>query len=175
MSSSRFAVRRALPSTRRDDVRYTQAWKTAQADIDPMREVVLVLDARSRIQHCDRHNPFIDWDETWTEKPINALIPDLPLREQTPGYNIAYVRYWFANHAWQRHLARSVRGALLPVDLHLRTIPLGRGYCLLGTLRFAVAMAEDARLKAPCPDYPPCLPLGGQGGRHAPLLNFAVQ
>lgn len=141
MSSSRFAVRRALSPTRREDVCYLQARRATRVDAGQMHDVALVLDARSRIQHCDPQNPFIDWDETLNEKPINALIPGLPLREQTPGYNIAYVRYWFADYAWQRHLILSAGGMLVPVDVHLRTVALARSYCLLGTLRFTPGVA----------------------------------
>ncbi|MFO1319351.1 MAG: diguanylate cyclase [Burkholderiales bacterium] len=32
--------------------------------------------------------------------PIAALIPDLPLRDGTPGYNAAFVRFWFADGRW---------------------------------------------------------------------------
>lgn len=120
--------------------------------LHPM-EILLVLDARARIQYCSEGHPFQHHEEDIVERPINILIPGLPLREGTPGYNIAYVRCSFANNVWQRHLI-DANDHLLPIDLHLRTLPVAGGYCLLGLLRFFATKANDARVQTLHPSAP---------------------
>lgn len=109
-------------------------------------EILLVLDARARIQYCSEGLPFGHSEKEIIERPINSLIPDLPLRELTPGYNIAYVRCSFANNAWQRHLI-AADDRQLPVDLHLRTLPVAGGYCLLGLMRLLATETNESRLQ----------------------------
>ncbi|MDD5250684.1 MAG: hypothetical protein PHY45_17030 [Rhodocyclaceae bacterium] len=111
-------------------------------------EILLLLDARGRIQYCGNRDSFLRNDAEMTGKPIAALIPDLPLHEGTPGYNVAYVRFAFANERWRRHLAAAADGVLWPVDVFLRTVSIERSYSLVGLLRLPTDAAVPAAARA---------------------------
>src|SRR5476649_1022299 len=50
-------------------------------------------------------------------RPITALIPALPLRRSTRGYNLAYVGLWYANNARRRLLGVRHDGRALPLEI----------------------------------------------------------
>lgn len=56
--------------------------------------------------------------------PVTALIPGLPLRMGTAGYNLAYARYWFPNSEWLRFEAVDTSRRFFSVDLSIRALPL---------------------------------------------------
>lgn len=100
-------------------------------------QIVMVLDAKGCIQYCNDPAFFgFSEDELWGQS-ITGLISALPLRERTPGYNVAYVRFAFGHPApqWLRKTAKVADGKMVPVDLFVRAVPVGRGYCLLAAIR----------------------------------------
>lgn len=157
MNRSISAVRRALrsvsgPGCERPYPDHDGTWPVPSDEPDRLRpvEILLVLDARARVQYCSEGHPFQCNEGNIAERPINSLIPGLPLRAGTPGYNIAYVRCSFANNVWQRHLI-AANDRLLPIDLHLRTLPVAGGYCLLGLMRFFAMGTKDSPVQTSHP------------------------
>lgn len=65
---------------------------------------VLILDARGAVQFCSdaAAQLFDDRTDEMLGRPVTELIPALPLRTVTPGYNLAYARFWAAQHVWRR-------------------------------------------------------------------------
>lgn len=102
---------------------------------DADEKIAFILDARGRIQFCSKPVSFTSNEQDLLGKSILHLVPGLPLREATPGYNIAYVRFTFAKNQWQRHTIKIADGSLQQVDISLTPIPLERGYCLLGLVK----------------------------------------
>lgn len=102
---------------------------------DAGETIAFILDARGRIQFCSNPVSFANSEHALLGKSILQLIPGLPLRETTPGYNIAYVRFTFSKNQWQRHTIKIADESLQQADISLKPIPLERGYCLLGLIK----------------------------------------
>jgi PAS domain S-box-containing protein len=58
-------------------------------------------------------------------KPITALIPALPLRRNTTGYNVAYIGLWYA-HGARRRLLGVHRDGLLPLEIGVTVVNTGK-------------------------------------------------
>lgn len=94
-----------------------------KAGIAPVRSLeaaehaTLILDLSGRIRYCSAAagQLFRRHPAEMIGGPIAALLPELPIRADTPGYNLAYAIFWFSSAGWRR----------------LRiTIPAGRGFLL---------------------------------------------
>lgn len=108
------------------------------------RHAVLIVDALGVIRFATTRQIF-GWDDAaLTDTPLQALIPSLPVRENTPGYNVAYVRLSFAGQGWQRHRALCADGRELRVELSVRMIPVGRSFAMLVAIREVCAGLGDA-------------------------------
>jgi hypothetical protein len=101
------------------------------------RHAILILDASGVVRFATTRSMFGWSDHELPEAQIQALIPGVPIRQATPGYNVAYARLAFADSAWQRYVAVSTSGSGIPVDLKLRALPIGHGYALLAAIREA--------------------------------------
>lgn len=123
----------------------SEAWK----------KVMFVLDARGRIQYWSTPESLSNAGNALLGQPIRHLVPHLPLRDKTPGYNIAFARLSFAEDQWLPYHVRMADTSLHPAEIHLKTIPLERGFCLLGLAR----LQEQERYSGV--------------GAHALLMDFA--
>jgi len=99
------------------------------------RHAILILDAYSIIRFATTRRLFGHSDEELPETPLKSLIPTLPMRPSTPGYNVAYARLAFADQIWQSHRAVSRERRTFPVELCVRTLPMGRSFTLLAAVR----------------------------------------
>lgn len=99
------------------------------------RHAILILDAFGIIRFATTRLLFGWPDEELPDNHLRSLIPTLPVREDTPGYNVAYVRLAFAGQGWQSHCAISADGSVFPVALSVRALPIGRSYALLMAIR----------------------------------------
>lgn len=97
--------------------------------------VVFIFDAHGRTRFCSDPSAFVAKGGDVVNTPISLLLPDLPLRENTPGYNIAYVRLAFCDGQWQQHAIRTADDRLQPAEICLKPIPLDRNFCLVGLVR----------------------------------------
>ena len=78
-------------------------------------------------------------------RPITALIPALPVRRNTTGYNVAYVGLWHANGA--RRQLQGVRhdGRALPLDIALSVLKAEKSISYLVQRRPAEAETDPGR------------------------------
>ncbi len=58
-------------------------------------------------------------------QPIAALLPELPLRADTPGYNAAYVAFWYASGRPLPCSAFDAQGKPLSLEISIDTVRLG--------------------------------------------------
>lgn len=99
------------------------------------RHAILILDVNGVIRFASTRRLFGCADEQLSDSHLQTLIPTLPMRESTPGYNIAYVRLAFADEGWRRHRAVSADRGAIPVEVSVRPLAIGRSYALLAAVR----------------------------------------
>lgn len=99
------------------------------------RHAILIAEASGHIRFATTRNLFGWSDEELPGCSLQSLIPSLPVRPNTPGYNIAYVRMTFEDRVWKSHRALRADGQELPVELSIHTVPIGRSYALLVAVR----------------------------------------
>lgn len=58
---------------------------------------------------------------------ISALIPDLPLRGNTPGYNLAYAQFHPHDTHWRQLQGRDAAGRRFPLSISIDYLKLDRG------------------------------------------------
>jgi hypothetical protein len=83
---------------------------------------VLIVSAGGAVQFCSScaAQLFDGRSAEMLGRPINSLIPELPLQDVTPGYNVAYTCFWSAQDDWHR-LHRSVPdGQAAPLEFKLK-------------------------------------------------------
>ena len=111
---------------------------------DQADQVFLILDARGLVKFCNDARALRTQEGELLGKSITGFLPGLPLRATTPGYNIAYVRFSYADDSRQRLMLKLPSGASRPVDVAVRPIFVDRGYCLLVQMRFVREPAHAA-------------------------------
>lgn len=114
----------------RDDRRQKDAANDQGRD-----QVFLILDARGLVKFCSDPRVLRTQEGELLGKSITAFVPGLPLRATTPGYNIAYVRFTYADDVRHRLTLKLPSGASRSVDVAVRPILIDRGHCLLVQLR----------------------------------------
>lgn len=107
----------------------------------PGEQAVLILNASGAIQFCSNAAAHL-FDGTSDEmlgRPISSLIPAIPLRIVTPGYNVAYARFWSAQHGWRRFGRAGRDGQTVPVEVALKAAQRQQDgpYALVVSLRGA--------------------------------------
>ncbi len=92
---------------------------------DAQRQGILVLDSLGEIALCNVNAAQIFGYETGSllRKPVSFLIPTLPLRSATPGYNLAFAHFW-PREAWRNFHGRDASGVLFPLEISLRSTRL---------------------------------------------------
>jgi hypothetical protein len=108
------------------------------------RHAVLILDACGIVRFATTRRLFGRSDQELPDVHLQSLIPTLPVRDSTPGYNVAYLRLTFADQGWQSHCAVSVDRGRFPVELSVRTLAMGRSYALLVAIREPYPVAHIA-------------------------------
>ena len=109
--------------------------RTQKNTQDSDQSVVFIFDAHGRTRFCSNPSAFVADGNEVVDLPISMLLPDLPLRENTPGYNIAYVRLAFCDGQWKQHTIRTADNQLHAAEICLKPIPLDRNFCLVGLVR----------------------------------------
>jgi hypothetical protein len=112
------------------------------------RHAVLIADAAGLIRFASTRQLFGWSDQELPGTHLQWLIPTLPVRENTPGYNVAYVRMAFATQDWQPQSAAAADGDEVPVEVSVRILPIGRSYALLIAIRELPARRSDLGLRA---------------------------
>jgi hypothetical protein len=107
----------------------------AKAANGATEQVFLLLDARGLVKFCSDPRALRTQEGELLGKSITGFLDGLPLRATTPGYNVAYVRFTYAEDCRRRMTLKLPSGATRPVDVGVRPIFVDRGYCLLVQLR----------------------------------------
>jgi PAS domain-containing protein len=83
---------------------------------------VLVVDAGGAVRFCgDRAAQLLDTrSEDILGRPIQSLIPDLPLQNATLGYNVAYTCFWSVQDDWRRFHRSASNGRAAPLEVKLK-------------------------------------------------------
>jgi len=111
------------------------------------RHAIMIVDVNGIIRFAATRGMFGCADEELTDNSLATLIPTLPMREKTPGYNIAFVRLNFADRAWRRHRAVSADRGAIPVEVHARPLPIGRSFALLVAVREVHSVDHPVRFR----------------------------
>ena len=99
------------------------------------RHAILIMDINGNIRFAATRGMFGRSDDELLDIHLQKLIPSVPLRATTPGYNVAYVRLAFAERGWHRHrMAAGGRGNR-QVDISVRALSIGHSYALLAAIR----------------------------------------
>lgn len=100
---------------------------------------MLILDLPARIRYCcaAAGRLFRRRADGMIGHPVAALLPDLPLRDNTPGYNLAYVVFHFPSAGWQRLRGSDAAGSHLALDVSIGTMMFEGRRGLVMTLRRA--------------------------------------
>ncbi len=98
-------------------------------------KIMFILDARGRVQFCSDPLPFASPGEGLIGQSFRQLVPGLPLRERTPGYNVAYTRFSFGDDRWRRLPVKTVNDTFALAEIRVTPIPIEHGHCLLGLVR----------------------------------------
>ena len=107
-------------------------------------DAVLLLDLAGCVQYCHRPQLLGYESATLTGLSLGTLIPDLPLRANTPGYNLAYAGLAFADNASRRCQMLTPNGSSHAVDVSLLTVRSGQRFGLLALLRASDTQQEPA-------------------------------
>lgn len=110
---------------------------------------LLMLDEGGRVKYCSPEAArwFGVSAQALLGLPVTRLLPGLPIRPDTPGYNLALVTFQFRDGRWQGLTARDAAGGEFPVEATLAAMELDAGHLLLLELRAPRPVtADDERL-----------------------------
>lgn len=92
----------------------------------PADNLMMILDRCGRIRSCSpaAARLFGRGAAELVQLGVRALIPELPIRENTPGYNLSYAVFTFPAGAWQRFEGCDAIGRMFPIDVSIDTLTL---------------------------------------------------
>lgn len=96
-----------------------------EAGAGPLADhAILLVDSRAVIRHAGagacRRLSYQPGD--LVGRPLREVIPGLPLRSDTPGYNLAYLLFSYPGGGW--HCAEALDGARRPIRIRLSLVPM---------------------------------------------------
>jgi diguanylate cyclase (GGDEF)-like protein/PAS domain S-box-containing protein len=100
-------------------------------------QALLVIDVHGLIRHCTARagGLLTQSPAALRGRPCTEVLPDLPLRRQTPGYNLAYLMMAYAPGDWHQGDVLAGDGRQLRLDLSLTVLNLGKHFWILVGLR----------------------------------------
>ena len=114
-------------------------------------EALLILDKGGNIEFCGSPGFFGYGSEEANSLSIRKLIPGLALRRNTPGYNMAYVNFWFDDNAWKSFEGRSADGRTFEVEVRLQVTRIQHKHWLLAHVRHPAGQRRAAPETLPAP------------------------
>jgi hypothetical protein len=133
------------------DYHFVRQAETGMDTIRPQTKVdtlTMVLDAAARIHYCSDPSALGYRSEDLVGRCLRDLLPKLPLRTQTPGYNVAYAKFWFGQGQQQVHDLVLSSGERIPCELRLLHLAVAKRNLLLADLRL---IAQARRRTGPMP------------------------
>lgn len=105
---------------------------------------LLVLDATGTIEFCSPAvaNFYGENSQSLVGQPVMNILPGLPLKASTPGYNRAYVIYTFRNRLWHPFTAENA-GCAFSLEISLDCLEIKSRSLFLLELRTPHALAVD--------------------------------
>jgi len=117
---------------------------------------MMVLDKFGMVRYCSvfAARLFHAGAQELIGRSINAVVPQLPLRPDTPGYNVAYATFWSALNCGQEYTVIRSQGDAVPIRVFLEKLS-GEGQH-----QILVYLTPAEKREAVCADfaYAPCLP-----------------
>lgn len=109
---------------------------------------LLVLDTCARIRFCTdaAGQVFGHTPDNLLSTAVTTLIPRLPLRPNTPGYNLAYAAFQSGSSELRRFRGRHAEGHEFALDLSIKTMTLQGRHGLVIALR--VPFTGDRAMEA---------------------------
>jgi PAS domain-containing protein len=104
-------------ASRRDDTSASAGEDRRRPDRRlPAERAVLIVDAGGAVQFCGTGAAQLldSRSEEVLGRPIQSLIPVLPLHDATLGYNVAYARFWSVEGEWRSF------GRTAPVEFKIK-------------------------------------------------------
>jgi PAS domain S-box-containing protein len=98
---------------------------------------IVVVDTQGFIRFCSAAAAqAFGWScDKVSGKPIASLVPKLPLRAGTPGYNLAYALFWFPGQLWRAVEGRDCDGRVVPLEISVSAARIDGKHQLLLALR----------------------------------------
>lgn len=92
----------------------------------PANNLMLILDKCGRVLSCSpgAARLFGRQPDEFGQLKVRTLIPELPIRENTPGYNLSYAAFTFPAGAWRRFEGCDAVGRTFPIDVSIDTLKL---------------------------------------------------
>lgn len=120
---------RSAPPPAREDSRYRRA---SESELPS-----LLTNLHGEIIHCTNGAArlFGRNGKSLPGTSMQELISDLPLRNGTPGYNLAYVKLNFSDDAWRLYRLVDEQERSSPVEISIQTLMVGRSSAFLVLLR----------------------------------------
>lgn len=120
-----------------EPVRGPVAPDNAGAATSPESHGIVVIDTHGVVSFCSAAaaRAFGTDAERLAGKPIASLVPQLPLRSGTPGYNLAYALFWFPDQLWRAVEGRDGDGRVVPLEISVSAARIDGKHQLLLALR----------------------------------------
>ena len=125
---------------RDDDV--NEAGNSVSSDTE---YAMLILDSHGIVRFCYRNELLCCSDCDLLGKPVGTIIPELSIREDSPGYNIAYSKFCLEHGARQRLWVKSTSGFNRQLEVSLRPLAIDSCYSLLVFLHPLVQQTSARR------------------------------
>lgn len=140
------AAQSAVAAAQQFTQQFTEQFTEQEREREPAPVVLtdqatMVVDARGQIRHCSRGAAeLLDRSPQLLQgHALTDVLPDLPLRQATPGYNLAYLCFHFGADTWHEASAVGADGDPVQVEVSIAVVQLDRHIWLLVSLRPAQA------------------------------------
>ena len=117
---------------------------------EPGEKIIFILDARGRLRFFSHPESLSCMGLDLVDQPICTLVPDLPLRDETPGYNIAFAAFSFAEGSWRTYQVLRSDGSRQTAEVRLVPLALEHDHFLVGVMRLKPRAASLGWTEVPC-------------------------
>jgi CheY-like chemotaxis protein len=119
--------------------------ENAGAATSPDLHGIVVVDPHGVVRFCSAAaaRAFGSDADRLAGKPIASLVPQLPLRSGTPGYNLAYALFWFPDQLGRAVEGLDCDGRAVPLEISVSAARIeGKHQLLLSLRRVGLASGE---------------------------------
>lgn len=147
---SRFAARNAFADVVGEVQRRDAGPRRANNELQGQAEAgepTLLLDINGHIRFCNAaaRALFCRDGESLVGRAVSCILPALKLTNATPGYNVAYVAFWYPGDRWHAILGVDSHGDPVALEIALHELRLRDGHMFVATLRRIETVGEAHR------------------------------